>query len=114
MLLPGRYDLELYDGNTFKGPEFRLPDLAAFDGPSALGEGVQVRAQVRPKAEAPEYRDLTVQVIDPVARTVRLRATATEVLALPKKGVWDLEVVRDDFVGTVLAGNFKKTPQVTR
>ncbi len=112
-MIPGRYDIEVYDGDSYRGPLIVLPSLAPFGGPSDL-TAATVAAQVRPSADATDSDALTVDIQNPATRELRLTLTAAEVLGLPSSGVWDLQVTQDPFVGTVLAGKFKKLKQVTR
>ena len=112
-MIPGKYDIELYDGDSYFGPLFALPDLTPHGGPQTLALAT-VRAQIRERAEAAGFWSFRVEVVDAALRQVRLHLTAAETLAVPARGVWDLEVVQGGFTGTVLAGSVKKKPGVTR
>lgn len=118
---PGRYDIELYDGDSYRGPLIVLPDLTPFGGPPDL-TAATVRAQIRASAEAEVAFPFAVEPVNLAARQIRLALTAPEALAAPA-GVWDLQVSQTmavaggpthEFVGTVLSGRVEKTRQVTR
>lgn len=112
-MIPATLNLELYDGDSYRGPVVSLPSLAPFGGPSDLS-GASVDAEIRAKADSEVAFPFSVEILDPVARTLRLSLTSAQVSALPRGGVWDLQVSQGAFVGTVLAGKVKKLAQVTR
>lgn len=112
-MIPGEYDLELYDGDSYLGPLLVLPDLSPFGGPSTL-VGATVKAEVRASFDEDLAHPFAVSVIDSALRQLRLALTPSQVLALPGRGVWDLQVTQGEFAGTVLAGKVKKRKQVTR
>ena len=73
-----------------------------------------MRAEIRERPESEEATPFRVEVRDAAAREVRLRLAPAETSAASAKGVWDLQVSKGDFTGTVLAGSVKKAKQVTR
>lgn len=96
-MIPGRYDIVLYDGDSYLGPLIVLPDLTPFGGPSDL-TAATVRAQ-----------PFTAQVVDAQTRQVRLTMTPEQVSAL-EPGFWTLQLSQPSlaFVGTVLGGRISK------
>lgn len=115
-LIPGRYDLRIYKGSTYYGPLIKLPDLAPFGGPSTLSDPVVVTAALRRSAQDEQpVADFEVDVVDPLAREVRLGLTKEQAASLAiGRGVWDLQVVSGEWEGTVLAGEYLVIGQVTR
>ncbi len=112
-MIPGSYHIELYDGDSYRGPLIVLPDLSPFGGPPDL-TAATVAASVRESLHALESYPFTVEPVNLAERRVRLTLTGVQTAALPVDGVWDLQVSQGAFVGTVLSGRVKKIKQVTR
>lgn len=112
-MLPGEFSLSLYRGDTYYGPLMVLPNLTAFGGPANLSAAT-VRAQLRQQARDTSGVDMIVEIVDPVARSLRLTLPAADTALLPRSGVWDLQVTSGAWVGTVLAGPFTVLREVTR
>lgn len=114
-MIPGEYDITIYQGDTYYGPLITLPNLSGFGGPADLTTAT-VTAQIRAKeADAEPLASFTVVVIDDEARQVRLTLTPEDTAALTvKKGVWDLQVAEGTWIGTPLRGAVEIRKQVTR
>lgn len=116
-MIPGEYEtpLKIYQGDTFLGPTFTLPNLSPFDGPSDL-VGAEVTAQARAKESSTEVIvTFTVERIDDAAREVRLTLTPAQTAPIvAKKGVWDLQVAKDEWIGTPIRGTVEFPREVTR
>lgn len=114
-MIPGEYDIEIYQGDTYYGPVITLPNLSGLGGPADLTTAV-VTAQVRTKETAPDaLAEFEVEGVDDVARQVRLTLSHEDTAALTvKKGVWDLQVEEGTWVGTVLKGQVVIAREVTR
>ena len=113
-MIPGHYDLPpIYEGDSYVGWPITLPDLSPFGGPRDL-VGASVRAEVRESHWSEEAVEFDVEVLDPVTRRVRLAASPERTLLFPEQGVWDLQVEKDGWRGTPLAGKVKKLGEVTR
>ena len=114
------YHLEVYRGDTWMGPEIVLPDLSPFGGPSDLSTAA-LTARIRSHPDGALLATMTVDVLDPAARRLRLRLTSEQTANL-QSGVWDLAVrqtIADainptrEFVGTVLRGEVAVTRDVS-
>jgi hypothetical protein len=114
-MIPGRYDLKIYRGDTYYGPLITLPDLSPFGGPVDLTTAT-VTAQVRENEDAAgALAEFAVSMIDPALRQIRLRLTPTQTAAIAvDKTVWDMQVSDSGWVGTPLAGKVKAAGEVTR
>lgn len=112
-MIPGEYALVFYGGDSYYGPVMVLPNLTAFGGPANLSAST-VRAQLRQQARDTSGVDMIVEIVDPVARSLRLTLAAADTALLPRSGVWDLQVTSGAWVGTVLAGPFTVLREVTR
>lgn len=114
-MIPGTYDISLYQGDSYYGPLITLPDLSGFGGPVDLTTAT-VTAQIRAKETAPDaLATFGVDVVDAGARQIRLTLDAEDTAALvAKKGVWDLQVAEDPWIGTVLKGAVTISREVTR
>lgn len=114
-MIPGEYDITIYQGDTYYGPLITLPDLSGFGGPSDLTTAT-VTAQVRNKeTDTDALAEFTVEVVDDVAREIRLMLSHEDTAALSvKKGVWDLQVAEGTWIGTVLKGQVAILLEVTR
>ena len=114
---PGAYEtpLTIYQGDTFRGPLFTLPDLSSHGGPHDL-VGATVTAQVRAKeVDTTAIATFRVEVVDAAARQVRLWLTPEQTAPITaKKGVWDVQVSADGWVGTPLRGFAEFPREVTR
>lgn len=114
-MIPGEYDITIYQGDTYYGPLITLPNLSGFGGPADLTMAT-VTAQLRAKeADTVALADFAVEVVDDVERQVRLTLTPEDTAALTvKKGVWDLQVEEETWIGTPLRGAVEIRKQVTR
>ncbi len=118
--LPARYDLVLYQGDTFS-QDFTLASTREVDGqegePVPLDlTGATVSAQIRRRATSEEPLAVFIgQVVDPLAGLLRLRLDAEQAARLiGTEGVWDLQVDVAGTRRTWVAGNVTITPEVTR
>lgn len=114
-MIPGEYDITLYQGDTYYGPLITLPDLSGFGGPSDLTTAT-VTAQIREKETSEAIlASFDVSIVDDVARVVQLTISHVDTAALAaKKGVWDLQVEEGTWTGTVLRGAVAISREVTR
>ena len=113
-MIPGRYDLPpIYEGDSYVGWPMTLPDLSPWGGPPNLA-GASVRAEAREDHDSEDAVEFDVEILDAAARRVRLSAPPDRTLLFPEQGVWDLQVEKDGWRGTPLAGKAKKLKQVTR
>lgn len=113
-MIPGNYNLAIYQGDSYVGPLIQLPSLSPFGGPSNLSTAT-VSAQMRQQ----EWSDAVlatfdVEIISPTERTIRLTLSPDDSAGLPEKGVWDLEVSSGGWKGTVLRGSVNVGEEVTR
>lgn len=114
-MIPGSYDIQIYQGDVYYGPLITLPDLSSFGGPADLSTAT-VSAQIRQKvSSADTLAEFEVDYVDRAENQLRLTLSATDTAAITaKEGVWDLQVEQDDWVGTPLAGKVTFTQEVTR
>lgn len=114
-MIPGEYDIVIYQGDTYYGPLVTLPDLSGFGGPADLTTAT-VTAQLRAKeADIDPLASFTVLIVDAALRKVRLTLSTAQTTALTvKKGVWDLQVAEGTWIGTPLRGAVEIRKQVTR
>lgn len=115
--VPGRYDLNLYRGDT-KTWMMRLWGDEALSAPVPLN-GVTAYAQVRNQPDGPIVVPLTCGIELPNVVWLDLDADASNLL--PAQGVWDLELHYPIYPGypsgdirTVVAGNVTVTLDVTK
>lgn len=102
-MIPGKYDFGMFWGDTFYGPLFTFPNLAGRGGPSDL-TGATVRAELKEDPDSPRITEFEVEIVDPVARQVRMHLDAESAEVSIDKGVWSIEVEKDGWRGTILAG----------
>lgn len=114
-LIPGNYDIEIYQGDSYGPLVVTLPSLASFGGPPDLsGVGIAVTAQIRPKANSGTLlAEFDVEITDPTDRVVTLSMSAPTTDAITRSGVWDLQVENADGTWTPLAGKVKLIQDVT-
>ena len=105
-MIPGKFDLEFYAGDSYLSPLFEIPDLTPEGGPPDLSSA-EVVAEIRTEPPTPFVVE---RVADPVApdRVVRLSLSYEQVAAAPNWGEWILRVQQGAFRGTVLAGSVDK------
>lgn len=119
---PGKYDLDLYRGDSYVW-EFRLWTDEARTDPVDLSTAT-VAAQIRDKSGGAIVIDLACEVVagtagpPPITTHNTIRTTLAAALWDDAPGlgagVWDLEVTyADGTVQTVLAGKATATPDVT-
>jgi hypothetical protein len=109
-MLPAKYDLALYRGDTLR-LGLRLWNDADGTDPTDL-DGVIASSQVRVRPDAEPAIELTCAVTLPNIIDVRLDSDLSR--TLPKKGVWDLRVLfPGGDVVTPIAGKVTVKPDVT-
>jgi len=112
-MLPGKYDLELYRGDTYRW-QFTLWQDTARTIPVDLTDAT-AKSELRDRScSDPVRATATCVVILP--NTVEMRLEATQTADLLNKGVWDLQITRPGSppdVRTVLAGSVVVTGDVT-
>jgi hypothetical protein len=108
---PGRYDLELYRGDTYAWT-FKLWDRDENGTQTATDlTGATVEAEIRDKPGGATVVHLVCVVTLPNIIDVSL--TEDMWLNAPKMGAWDLEVTSAGGVHTYLAGKVLVTQDVT-
>ena len=108
-MTPGKYDLDLYRGDTF-GFRVVLWDDDAQTVPFDLTDAA-VEAEWRDKLESTLIVNLVTAVTLP--NIIDVSITTDVWTNAPGSGVWDLELSWPGRVLTVLAGSVKVTPDVT-
>lgn len=105
-MIPGKFDLEFFAGDSYLSPLFEIPDLTPEGGPADLSSA-EVVAELRTDPPIPFAVE---RVADPVApnRAVRLSLSYEQVDAAPHWCEWFLRVQQGAFRGTVLAGSVNK------
>lgn len=120
-MTPGKYDLDLYRGDSYAWT-FRLWQDDARTQPADL-EGATAAAQLRDKPGGSEVIDLACSVVssgppgNPVWNTVQVELPAGSWADAPGLGcgVWDLQVTYPGaVVQTVVAGKVTVRQDVTR
>ena len=114
-MIPGKYDIEVYQGDSYGPLRLTLPSLVPFGGPADLsGGGTSLVAQIRPRAGSETVSAaFDVAVLDPAARKIELTLTPIATAPLTKDGVWDLEVRQGGGKWTPLAGKVTAIKGVT-
>lgn len=116
-MIPAEYNFSVYRGDTFNSiVSITLPDLTPLGGPATLEEPVEVKAQIRTKESSPTpLAEITIDVVDAANRIIKptIPADITAEI-IPDAGVWDLQVMEGEWVGTILKGAVKFLKQVTR
>lgn len=114
-MIPGNYDIQIYQGDSYYGPLITLPDLSSFGGPADLTTAT-VTAQIRKKATSTDVlAEFEVDVVDDEASQLRLKLSPAETAAITaEEGVWDLQVEEGEWTGTPLAGAVTFSKEVTR
>lgn len=113
-MIPGNYDLEIFQGGTYISPLITLPDLSSFGGPTDLTSAT-LTSQIRAFAGSSEVlATFTIEVLGAIDRQLRLHLTATQTSALSGDGEWDLNVSSGSWVGTPLRGAVSMPRRVTR
>ena len=111
MQSPGRFDLDLYRGDTYRF-QVRLWDDVAGGVPTDL-TGATVEAEIRNKTAGTFIVALGTQVTLPNIVDVTMTGE-TMWATCPTKGVWDLQVTMSGGdVRTVLRGDVSVTGDVT-
>lgn len=115
-MTPGKYDLNLYRGDTYAWAFALWHDVDKTD-PVDLSAAT-VAAQIRNKAGGDTIMDMSVEV-EAVAPyntiTARIEAETWDTAPGLGSGAWDLQVTyANGDVQTVLAGKVKVTADVTR
>lgn len=109
-MLPGRYDLNLYRGDSYSW-EFHLWDDAAQTIATDLA-GAVAAAEIRDRPAGSTIAPLVCLVVLP--NVVRMTLAATLWPDIKSRGVWDLQLsFSAEDVRTVLAGCIKVTSDVT-
>lgn len=107
---PGRYDLNLYRGDSYAWRFTLWKDAAKTDEVDLAGSIVS--AQIRDKPAGSKIVQLTCDVTTP--NIVDMQMTPSMYDLCPPKGVWDLEITfADEQVQTPLAGQVIVTADVT-
>lgn len=103
-MIPGTYNIEIYQGDTFYVPLITIGSLASYGGPSDLTNST-VTARVYRKGQTFE---IDVTPVDLGAGEISLSMEPDVTETIPKaeggEGRWDLEVEEDGWVGTPLKG----------
>jgi hypothetical protein len=110
-MLPGKYDLSLYRGDSYSW-QIRLWDDADQTDPTDL-TGVTVAAEIRDKSAGLQIVALDCAITPP--NIIEVSMTPDMYDACPVKGVWDLQLTytASGDVHTVLRGAVSVTPDVT-
>lgn len=109
-----KYDLELYRGDSY-GWRFKFWEDANRTVPTDISEAT-IESEIRDKHAGSIITPLTCQlyVAEDEVNAVDVVLSAEECHALPKKGVWDLEITfADGQVRTPIGGDVIITPDVT-
>jgi hypothetical protein len=110
IVLPGKYDLTLYRGDSGAW-RFVLWDDAAHTDPFDL-TGATVKSEIRDKPGGVVIADLDCAVTLP--NIVAVTLPAADSASIPVRGVWDLQVTfADATVRTMVAGAVTSTADVT-
>jgi hypothetical protein len=109
-MTPGRYDLELYRGDSH-GWRFTL--WANFEQTMPVDlTGASVAVEIRDKSAGTHIVDLDVTIVLP--NSVDVKMTPDMYVTCPTKGVWDFQITfPGGEVHTPLYGDVKVTPDVT-
>ena len=111
MRRPGRYDLDLYRGDSYRW-EFRLWDDAEATSPTDLSSAV-VAAEIRLRSGGPTAVTLTCAVLLPNIVEMTFEPAFWANLLQPR-GRWDMQVTfPGDVVRTVLVGCVTVTADIT-
>lgn len=119
-MLPGTYDISIYQGDTFSDiAMITIPNLTSIGGPADLTPvGVTVSAQLRERFSDEEpLAEFDIEILDPVELQIRPTIPASETANITvRKGVWDLQVTMDspEWQKTILKGSVRFTREVTR
>lgn len=109
-MIPGRYTLNLYRGDTAHW-QFTLWSDADRTVPCDLTD-VLVKSQIRDKPSGATIIELACTIELP--NIIHIDLTATASAMLPLGGAWDLQLTYPNGdVATVVAGPVKVTPDVT-
>ncbi|MGL6606618.1 hypothetical protein [Aeromonas hydrophila] len=124
MIKRGRYDLQIYRGDTptWKMQLFQVDDTTGVKSAIDLSSGFNVAAQVRYNSEATDILyTLPIQVIDAKNGVIKITVpkTASETLlpagsSLSDTAVYDMQITKGDSVFTILTGGFSIVKDVTR
>jgi hypothetical protein len=109
-MLPAKYDLDLYRGDTLR-LQLRLWNDEDRTDPTDL-DGVVASSQIRVRPDAEPAVELTCAVTLPNVIDATLDSDLSR--TLPKKGVWDLQLAfPGGDVFTPIAGKVTVKPDVT-
>ena len=109
-MTPGRYDLDLYRGDSYQW-RFQLWQDAEKTSPVDLA-GAEVRSEIRDKPAGAVIIELACVITLP--NTIDVTLSAEDCANCPSKGVWDLQAIfPGDIVRTPVAGNVLVTSDVT-
>lgn len=109
-MIPGRYDLQLYRGDTYKWTVKLWQDKAQSQAVDLTG--ATVKSEYRDKSGGTPIVAITTALVLP--NTINLTFPAASWATAPPAGVWDLQVTMSDgTVNTVLAGTVQVISDVT-
>ena len=109
-MIPGKYDLQLYRGDTFKWT-VKLWQDAKQTVPVDL-TGATIKAEYRAQTGGTPIVAITTALV--LLNTINLTFPAAAWASAPNGGIWDLQITMPDAsVNTVLAGNVQVIGDVT-
>lgn len=104
-MIPGRHDIEVYEGNGFRIPAVAIYDMSPYGGPASLAEaGVSVAARIVPASNPAAAVEMDVEVLDPVVRRVRVSLPSSRTRWGPGAATWELRVTKGAYDEAILAG----------
>jgi hypothetical protein len=110
MMLPGRYDLNLYRGDSYEWQFHLFDDLLETIATDLTG--ALAASEIRDRPAGSNVTALTCLVLLP--NVIEVVLAATQWSTIPARGVWDLQIsFSADDVRTVLAGCVMVTTDVT-
>jgi hypothetical protein len=111
-MIPGTYDIEITQGDTYYLPLVTISSLASYGGPVNL-VGATVTAMVY--SDGQDF-PMSVEYVDRAAGEIRLTMAPSLTSLIPEtdaaEASWDLEVEYEGWVGTVLSGSARIYPEV--